>query len=91
MSMYSYSDNRHSDPADAASNLTTRLTDLHIRSARAQAANLLNAHGTRHCVGCYEEIEAKRKEAVPSATRCAPCQEDFDHETLVSSQCGRPD
>jgi RNA polymerase-binding transcription factor DksA len=91
MTIYNYSQNRHSDPVDASANLTQRLNDLHVRSARAQAANLLEAQGTQLCVDCDDEIGAERKEAVPSATRCAPCQGDHDHLTLLISQGGRPD
>jgi len=91
MTMYSYSQNRHSDPADASSDLALRLNDLQVRSARAQAARLHHSKGKDQCVDCNEPIGPKRKEAVPSATRCAPCQQDHDHEALLSSRGGQPD
>ncbi|WP_422297112.1 TraR/DksA family transcriptional regulator [Candidatus Binatus sp.] len=30
------------------------------------------------CVGCEEPISRERLRAVPSATRCVPCQTKFD-------------
>ena len=89
--MYSYSMNRHSDPIDASSNLTQRVNDLHVRSARAQAAKLQQGRGTNECVDCDEPIDAKRKAAVPSASRCAPCQEDHDHQSVLTGLGGRPE
>ena len=76
--MYSYSQNRHADPADMSSNVEQRVTDLRVKAARAQAAKQHAGHGTELCVDCDERIEAKRKELVPASTRCAPCQQDHD-------------
>jgi len=90
MTMYSYSRNRHSDPADAAAHLETRLNDLRVRSARAQAASLRDGKGTADCVDCDETIDRRRKEAVPSATRCASCQDDHDHVKTLTAQGGEP-
>lgn len=79
MTMYSYSQNRHADPADVSQNQENRLNDLHVRSARKQAENQLKGKGTDDCVDCESKIDVKRKEIVPSSTRCAPCQQDHDH------------
>lgn len=76
--MYSYSQNRHADPADISQNQENRLNDLRVRSARAQAANHSKGNGTTECVDCDAPIDAKRKELVPASTRCTPCQQDHD-------------
>jgi phage/conjugal plasmid C-4 type zinc finger TraR family protein len=76
MTMYSYSQNRHTDPADISSNLEQRLNDLRVKAASAQAANGLKGIGTSECVDCDTAIDTKRKELLPAATRCAPCQQD---------------
>lgn len=79
MTMYSYSQNRHTDPADISSNLEQRVNDLRVKAASAQAAKQSKSHGTEECVDCDDKIDAKRKELVPSSTRCAPCQQDHEH------------
>lgn len=82
MAMYSYSQNRHTDPADISSNLEQRLNDLRVKAASAQAANGLKGKGTDECVDCDATIDTRRKELLPASTRCAPCQQD--HEQLES-------
>jgi len=80
--MYSYSQNRHTDPADISSNIEGRVNDLRVRAAAAQAKSLSKGTGTAECVDCDVTIDAKRKELVPASTRCAPCQQDHEHVSL---------
>jgi RNA polymerase-binding transcription factor DksA len=81
--MYSYSQNRHTDPADISSNLEQRVNDLRVRSATLQAKNQNKTNDVTECVDCDDPIGAKRKELVPAAVRCAPCQQDHDHLSSV--------
>ena len=55
----------------------------------ANAANIFLvlkaiAHdGTDDCVDCGCEINATRKKAMPSATRCIDCQSDFERQKTL--------
>ena len=46
--------------------------------ARAQRA--LAGAGGAHCATCGDEIAARRRAALPSAVRCARCQEEVEKE-----------
>lgn len=50
------------------------------QSARAigDIRNRLSAQGSDDCVDCGDEIEPKRRAALPSAVRCVDCQGIFE-------------
>lgn len=46
--------------------------------AVARIRGALNGHGDPFCEDCGDEIEARRREALPSARRCIDCQALFE-------------
>lgn len=48
-----------------------------VRRVRMQ---LLDVAPADECQGCGCEIEAARRQAMPSATRCADCQADHERQ-----------
>ncbi len=50
--------------------------------ARAQRA--LAGAGGAHCATCGDEIAARRRAALPSAVRCARCQEETERAAQPS-------
>lgn len=47
-------------------------------SAIADARAKLEGVGANECEDCGEEISRKRREAIPSATRCIRCQTKWE-------------
>lgn len=62
----------------AAEAIVARQTDQAIARIRAG----LDEPGDDTCHGCGEEIEAARRAALPSATRCLRCQEVFERRGI---------
>lgn len=62
------------DEADRALALTEAWTE------RCLGARLRTLHqqGALECEICEEPIPERRRQAMPSATRCAPCQEKME-------------
>ena len=62
------------DEADRAAQVTDAWTErclgAHLRS--------LSQPGTLECESCEQPIPERRRQAMPSATRCAPCQEAME-------------
>jgi phage/conjugal plasmid C-4 type zinc finger TraR family protein len=63
---------RFADELDLAQFRIDQVTELAIAEIRKRS-NLVT--GRQHCLDCGEKIPAQRLAHVPSATRCAPCQE----------------
>lgn len=61
------------DAMDAAMELTER-----YREADIAAARLPNNLGSLTCEDCEAQIPKARRAAMPSATRCVPCQEKME-------------
>lgn len=52
------------------------------RAAQVEALrNTLTRAGKTHCIDCEEMIEASRRIAMPSATRCITCQQKKERKT----------
>ncbi len=49
--------------------------DLAVRAARAQASQLATPRAFGLCNDCADPIDADRRKANPTATRCFECQE----------------
>ncbi len=47
-------------------------------AAVARIQRNLIGMGEEFCLGCGERIEEARRMALPSATRCTPCQSDVE-------------
>lgn len=56
---------------EQAEAMVAKERDEKIAGIRAKLA----ASGADECEGCGEEIPAERRAVMPSATRCAPCEE----------------
>jgi phage/conjugal plasmid C-4 type zinc finger TraR family protein len=63
-----------SDEADQAQRIDERHRAAAIAFVRAQTQR----DGFDECQDCGEVIEPTRRKALPSATRCVGCQEDFE-------------
>lgn len=61
-----------------SSNWDQELAELRVEQERdagiARARKSLTAQGSLECVGCGEDIDQERREALPSARRCLECQ-----------------
>lgn len=61
------------------SNFDREMGEQRIEQERLNGVNavrrILNSEGNTHCVDCDDEIEERRRHALPSATRCVTCQE----------------
>lgn len=62
------------DIVDEAGALVDEWNARCVRHAR----RALEGEGALICEDCDTEIPARRREAQPSATRCAPCQERLE-------------
>ncbi|MEP0406303.1 TraR/DksA C4-type zinc finger protein [Roseibium sp.] len=62
-----------------ASNFDVELAEGRVLQERdrglARIAHQLGGEGADDCIACGEPIPAKRRQAMPSAQRCAGCQE----------------
>jgi phage/conjugal plasmid C-4 type zinc finger TraR family protein len=47
------------------------------------ASRALSGTGSIECIGCGNPIGAKRRAAIPSATRCHECQTDYEREQVA--------
>lgn len=65
---------------EANFDLAEILADRERQTAIDAAKDALKRSGSRLCAVCNVEIEAKRRQILPSATRCMPCQ--IEHEAL---------
>lgn len=63
-----------SDEADQAQRIDERYRAAAIAHVRARTQR----DGFDECEDCGELIEPARRKAMPSATRCVDCQEDFE-------------
>jgi len=63
-------------------NAALELADLRAEQERERgikaAQQALLQEGRDDCAGCGAEIEAQRREALPSARRCIECQTAFE-------------
>ena len=57
-----------------------------VKRARAQ---LPSGPGLTHCEQCGEEIPEARRQAVPGARLCLPCQDERDQSTTASTLYNR--
>lgn len=48
------------------------------RAAAVRAIAPVGGAGCEDCIGCGDPIPAKRRRALPSATRCIDCQHLFE-------------
>lgn len=64
------------------SNLAFELADLRAEQERqagiAKARHALRGAGEVNCIDCGEEIEATRRQVMPSAIRCIECQQQHE-------------
>ena len=51
--------------------------DKHLQQFRQTTANDIY-----ECIDCGDPIGAKRKQALPSATRCVNCQKEYEQRRL---------
>lgn len=63
---------RFADELDLAQFRIDQVTELAIAEIRKRSSLV---KGRQHCLDCGEKIPAQRLVHVPSATRCAPCQD----------------
>ncbi len=70
-------------------NLSNRDLDLAAERAEQErlagvkrATSQLSKEGTAECISCGDKIEERRREAMPSATRCADCQMHFERDQV---------
>jgi phage/conjugal plasmid C-4 type zinc finger TraR family protein len=54
------------------------LTDAWVERCLGARLRTLHQPGALECEGCGEPIPERRRAAMPSATRCAPCQEAME-------------
>lgn len=64
------------DIIDKANNGYQKWLDMQIAKRRATAKPKPNP--ISECVDCGEDIGTARKQAVPHAIRCTPCQASFE-------------
>ena len=62
------------DIADDAAGIVEAWNDRCVRQAR----RALEGEGTLLCEDCEQEIPPRRRELMPSATRCATCQQKVE-------------
>jgi phage/conjugal plasmid C-4 type zinc finger TraR family protein len=62
------------DELDRAAIISANHTDACIAAVR----DAVNARGTLICEVCEEPIPARRREALPAARTCRPCQEAME-------------
>lgn len=65
------------DEADAAQRVENLQRDLALEGMRRTLRHLHSA-GREDCEDCGFDIPQERREAVPGATRCTPCQTIHD-------------
>ncbi|UPY35524.1 TraR/DksA C4-type zinc finger protein [Sediminicoccus sp. KRV36] len=56
----------------------TALTEAHHQESLAAVTRRLRQPGTPDCEICGEPIPARRRQEMPSARRCRPCQEAME-------------
>jgi len=56
----------------------SELADQEAAAGVAAASAALEGEGRRECLDCSNEIEAARRQALPSAKRCVSCQDAFE-------------
>lgn len=59
---------------EQASRLEQTMRDHSLQRAHDQVSGT----GQADCVGCDAPISPERRAALPSATRCIPCQQNFE-------------
>lgn len=59
--------------ADAADQ-SQAVVDAEIEAGQREATYRMARRGTQVCIGCGEEIDPRRRQAAPWATRCVECQ-----------------
>lgn len=65
------------DLIDKANEQAQRHRDAVIAAARLKQ-QALTPSGATECEDCEKPIGEKRKQYMPSATRCIPCQNEFE-------------
>ncbi len=58
--------------------MARRLDEAERQSGAAMASHALARQGSEFCLDCGDRILAGRRFAVPSATRCAFCQRQYE-------------
>ncbi|MBB3963502.1 TraR/DksA C4-type zinc finger protein [Rhizobium metallidurans] len=69
---------------EANFDLAEILADRERQTAIDLARDALKRAGKRNCEDCGGEIGAKRRQILPSATRCMPCQ--IAHEAMEKAR-----
>lgn len=64
--------------SNRAHEMADRLAESERATGVACAANALSGIGSEDCIDCGEGIPDARREALPSAKRCADCQENVE-------------
>lgn len=75
--MTGYNSNR---ALDLANSLAERERDAGIEAA----SKALQGNGITHCIDCQKPIPQRRREAIPSATRCFECQQIAEKEEAIT-------
>lgn len=66
-----------------------RLSERHREAGLARVRSRLDVQGPDECEDCGELIEPRRRAALPSATRCISCQEQFERDARARGDNGR--
>lgn len=69
--------------SNAALDRAEELAGKERQSGIRAAALALAGDGFSHCIDCGDEIDPKRRAALPSAKRCTPCQTAYELEQAV--------
>lgn len=54
-----------------------------LQIALANRRTFSNAVSATHCTDCGDELDERRREAVPGCQRCASCQEDSEKRSKL--------
>lgn len=54
------------------------IVEQQTEAAIAEIRATLQGEGAKDCIDCGDEIEAARREAMPSAVRCVRCQDQYE-------------
>lgn len=71
------------DDIDKANDLAEALRDSRIMGIQR---DLSRVNTDPNCIECDEEIEAERREKLPSARRCISCQTEFERRMKTHRQ-----
>lgn len=66
------------DDDDQAVVVSEAIVAQQTEAAIAEIRATLRGEGAEDCIECWEEIEAARRAAMPSAVRCVRCQDQYE-------------